>query len=120
MSRRLERVNHLIREEISLLLQRQVKDPRLSGFITVTRVSTSADLGHAKVYISIMGDEAEKKEIMETLAKASGFLRRSLREQLTLRYIPELHFHRDDSIEQGAHVLELISQVSNPENSGKG
>ena len=120
MSRRLERLNHLIREEISELLQRQVKDPRLSGFITVTRVSTSSDLSHAKVFISIMGDEREKREALEALANASGFLRRELGPRLTLRYIPELSFHRDDSIEQGAHVLELISQVSSPEDNGKG
>lgn len=120
MSRRLERVNHLIREEISTLLQRQVKDPRLGGFITVTRVSTSADLSHAKVFISVMGDEREKKEAMEALAKASGFLRRELRPSLTMRRIPELNFCHDDSIEQGAHILDLISQVNNPEDNTKG
>lgn len=120
MSRRLERVNHLIREEISVLLQRQVRDPRLGGFVTVTRVSTSPDLSHAKVFISIMGDERDKKEALEALAKASGFLRRELSPRLTLRRIPELSFCRDDSIEQGAHVLELISQVSDPENGEKG
>ena len=120
MSRRLERVNQLIREEISILLQRQIKDPRLSGFITVTRVSTSSDLGHAKVFISVMGDEEEKREALEALTKASGFMRRALRQQLTLRYIPELNFYYDDSIEQGAHVLELISQISDREDNGKG
>ena len=120
MSRRLERVNHLIREEISELLQRQVKDPRLGGFISVTKVSTSPDLSHANVFISIMGDEREKREALEALTKASGFLRRELSPKLTLRRIPELSFHLDDSIEKGAHVLELISHVNNPENNGKG
>ena len=120
MSRRLERINHTMRAEISTLLQRQVKDPRLSGFITITRVSTSSDLSHAKVFISVMGTEEEKKEALKALDSASGFLRRELRPRLTIRRIPELIFCKDDSIEQGAHVLELISQISNPEDNGKG
>lgn len=118
MSRRLERVNHLIREEISELLQRQVKDPRLGGFVTVTRVSTSSDLSHAKVFVSIMGEEEEKREVLEALATASGFLRKELSMRLRMRRSPELSFHRDDSIDQGAHVLQLINQVTNPENGG--
>jgi len=117
MSRRLERVNHLIREEISELLQRQVKDPRLGGLVTVTSVSTSPDLRHAKVYISIMGEEQEKREALEAFNTASGFLRKELGTRLRMRCNPVLSFHRDDSIEQGTHILQLIDQVTNPENS---
>jgi len=91
----------------------------LGGFVTVTRVSTSPDLSHAKVFISVMGDEGEKKEALEALVKASGFIRRELHPRLTLRRIPELSFHRDDSIEQGAHILELISQVVDHEDGEK-
>jgi ribosome-binding factor A len=108
MGRRTERINHLLREEISVLLARQVKDPRLSRFITVTRVSTAPDLSNAKVFISTLGDETEKQEVLNTLTSASGYLRRELRERITLRSIPELSFYRDDSIEQGARVLQLI------------
>jgi ribosome-binding factor A len=113
MRRHIERLNHLIRDEISELLRRQVKDPRLGGFITVTRVSTSPDLRHAKIFISIMGNEDEKRECLKGLAAASGFLRRELSLRLTLRRTPELSFHYDDSIEQGTHVLQLITQVAN-------
>ena len=120
MSRRLERVNHLIREEISELLQREVKDPRLGGFVTVTGVSTSSDLSHAKVYVSVMGEEEEKKEVLEALAIASGFLRKELSTRLRMRRSPELSFHRDNSIDQGSHVLQLINQVTNPENRENG
>ena len=119
MSRRIEKLNHLIREEISELLQRQVKDPRLGGFITVTGVSTSSDLRHAKVFISIMGGEEEKGNAMEALSNASGFLRKELGMRLRLRYNPELSFHRDNSIEQGSHILELIGQVTSSENEDK-
>ena len=120
MSRRTERLNHLIREEISQLLQRQVKDPRLSGFITVTQVSTSPDLRHAKIFISIMGNEEEKREALEALAIASGFLRKELGMRLRLRRSPELSFHYDDSIDQGAHLLQLINQVIAGLTGGKG
>ena len=115
MSRRTERLNHLIQEELSELLQRQVKDPRLGGFVTVTGVSTSSDLRHAKIFISIMGVEEEKGDAMEALANASGFLRRELGTRLRLRYNPELSFQRDDSIEHASHILELISRVTGNE-----
>jgi len=120
MSRRIERVNSLIRREISELLQRQVKDPRLGGFVTVTQVSTSADLRHAKIFISIIGSEEEKKEALEALAIASGFLRKELSMRLRLRCSPELSFHYDDSIDQGVHILQLINQIATGVTGGKG
>ncbi len=110
MTRRIERLNHLIRDVLSELLQRQVKDPRLSNFLTVTRVSISPDLQHAKVFISIMG--SDQGETLKALYNASGFLRKELGARLTLRHIPELSFHNDDSIEQGIRVLHLIEQVA--------
>lgn len=120
MSRRIERVNNLIRQEISELLQRQVKDPRLGGFVTVTQVSTSPDLRHAKIFISIMGNEDEKEKALEAFAVASGFLRRELGARLRLRRSPELSFHYDDSIDQGTHVLQLISQIATGVTGGEG
>ena len=79
----------------------------------MTRVATSSDLSHAKVFISVMGDEAEKQQVLDTLTTASGFLHRELRERLALRSIPTLSFCRDDSIEQGARVLQLIKLSEN-------
>jgi len=112
MTRRTERVNDLIQAEISELLKRRVKDPRIGDLVTVTEVATSADLRHAKVFISVMGSEDEKRETLKCLSAASGFLRRELGERLTLRYIPELSFEQDNSIEHGAHVLRLIEQLA--------
>ncbi|HEY55421.1 MAG TPA: 30S ribosome-binding factor RbfA [Dehalococcoidia bacterium] len=112
MAHRIERVNHLIRQEISQLLQRQVKDPRLSKFVAVTEVSTSADLRYAKVFVSCMGSEEERAEILKGLVAASGFFRNKLAKTLRIRRIPELSFHWDDSIERGAHLLQLIDEVS--------
>ncbi len=112
MAHRIGRVNHLIRQEISELLQRQVKDPRLGNLITITEVSTSSDLKYAKVFVSHLGGETEKKETLKALMAASGFFRRELAKRLRLRYIPELNFQWDDSIERGAHLQELIDKVT--------
>ena len=112
MAHRIERVNSLIRQEISQLLQRQVKDPRLGNFIAVTEVSTSADLKYAKVFVSRIGSKKEKQETLSVLASASGFFRRELARRLKLRYIPVLSFQWDDSIERGDHLLQLIDQVT--------
>ena len=112
MTRRIERLNNLLRHEISELLQRQVKDPRLGNFVTVTEVSISPDLRYARIFVSHMGSEEEKRETLSILASASGFFRRELAKRLRLRRIPELSFQCDDSIERGAHLLELIDQVT--------
>jgi ribosome-binding factor A len=116
MTRRVERVNHLIRQEISQLLQRQVKDPRLDGFVTITEVSTSADLRSAKVFVSCIGSEEKKEETLRVLTAASGFFRGELAKRLRLRRVPEIDFQWDDSMERGAHILELIDRVSETEN----
>ena len=117
MSRRTERINQFLREEISELL-RQAKDPRLDSFVTVTEVCISPDLRHAKIFVSILGDEKEQERVLTGLAAASGFLRRQLAPRLTMRFVPELAFLRDDSIERGSHLLQLIDQVESESNRG--
>ena len=112
MAHRIERVNSLIRQEISELLQRQVKDPRLSSFIAVTEVSTSSDLKYAKIFVSCLDSEVKKQETLNVLTSASGFFRSELFKRLRLRYTPELSFQWDDSIEQGSHLLQLIDEVT--------
>lgn len=112
MTRRTERISNLIRQEISQLLQEQVNDPRLKSLISVTGVSVSADLGHAKVFFSALGDGVDRDEILRGFEAAAGFLRRELASRLVLRHVPELRFYFDDSIERGARVLKLIDQVS--------
>ncbi len=112
MAHRIQRLNSLIRHEISELLQRQVKDPRLGSFVAVTEVCISSDLRYAKVFVSHIGSDEERQATMTTLTAAAGFFRRQLAKRLRLRHIPELSFHWDDSIERGAHLLELIDQVT--------
>ncbi|MFC2001093.1 30S ribosome-binding factor RbfA [Chloroflexota bacterium] len=112
MVHRIARVNNLIRQEISELLQRQVKDPRLDTFVTVTEVATSPDLKYAKVFISYIASQEERQKTLSVLTGASGFFRRELSKNLRLRHIPELSFHWDDSIERGDHLLQLIDEIS--------
>jgi ribosome-binding factor A len=112
MSYRIERINHLIRQEISELLQRQVKDPRLGNFIAVTDVVTSTDLKTSRIYISHFGSETEKKDTMTAITAATGFFRKELAKRLKLRHVPEISFHWDDSIEHGAHMEEVIDRIT--------
>ena len=115
MSRRSERTSSLIRREISGLLEREVNDPRLSMLISVTEVSLSPDLRHAKVFVSTLGNEINKDDMLAGFNNASGFLRRELASHLKLKYTPQLSFHYDDSIERGARLLKLIGQVTTSE-----
>ena len=115
MSRRGERTSKLIRREISGLLEREVNDPRLSMLISVTEVSLSPDLRHAKVFVSTLGNEINKEDMLAGFNNASGFLRRELASHLKLKYTPQLSFHYDDSIERGARLLGLIGQVTTSE-----
>jgi ribosome-binding factor A len=108
--KRLDRVNQLIREEISLLLQRELKDPRL-GFVTVTQVETSPDLRTAKVFVSVLGDEAQWTASLAALASARGFIRNWLRQHLDLRQTPDLDFRADRSMEHAARIQELLRQL---------
>lgn len=112
MSRRTERTGKLIQREISALLERGVNDPRLSKFVSVTEVILSADLRHAKVYVSTLGGEVNKDDLLAGFNNASGFLRRELAIHLGLKHMPELSFHYDDSIERGARLLKLMGELT--------
>jgi ribosome-binding factor A len=120
MTRRTERLNHLLRQEITDLLQREAKDPRLSAMVSVTRVSVSSDLRYAKVFVSVMGTEEEKKGLLAGLHAASGFLRRELSGRLSIRYTPELSFFYDDTMEQAGRVIQLIDEVRSSETGTQG
>ena len=120
MSRRIERINQLIRKEISQLLQRDIKDPRLKEFISVNEVNTTPDLKNAKVFVSSIGSDEEKEEALKALSTASGFIRGELFKRLDLRYVPELSFQWDDSIERGVHLMQLIDSVEHDEEDKTG
>lgn len=110
---RMGRINEEIQRELSSLI-RTVKDPRVTGMISVTAVDTTADLKYAKVYISLL-DKTNAKEVLRGLRSASGYLRRELGRALNLRATPELEFIHDDSIDKGAHILELLRGLDKKE-----
>ncbi len=112
MSRRLDRVNHLLQQEIAELLTRELKDPRLGVMVSITGVETSPDLRTAKVYVSIYGSETESEQALEALRGAAGFLRRELSARLRMKQVPVLIFERDRSIERGARIAELLREVA--------
>jgi ribosome-binding factor A len=111
MSQRTDRLDSQIRQELMELLQREMKDPRL-GFATITRVETARDLGHARVWVSVLGNEVERERTMDALRVATPWLRRRLGERLSLRHVPELTVREDDSIASGDRVLQIIQELS--------
>ena len=115
---RQEKLGELITAEVSDLLRTRVKDPRV-GFVSITHVEVSGDYRHAKIFVSVMGNEEEQASTMKALKHATGFLRHELASRLTLRYMPEIVFKLDTSIEQGARILELIREVASEKPVGR-
>ena len=109
-SNRIGRINEEIQREMSSLI-RTVKDPRVSGMISITAVETTPDLKYCKVFVSML-DKSDCSQVLKGLKSASGYLRRELGRTLNLRNTPELSFVRDDSIDKGAHILDMLR---NPE-----
>ena len=111
--KRTDRINELLREELSVLIRNEVRDPRV-GLATVTAVETSPELDHARVYITTLGEDEEKAEIVAGLQSAAGFLRGQLGRRLHLRRIPELHFQIDRVLE-GAQRIEFLLREALPD-----
>ncbi|MGE5415325.1 MAG: 30S ribosome-binding factor RbfA [Acidobacteriota bacterium] len=108
--RRLEKMAEEIRREISGILLEQIKDPRLS-LASVTRVEVSNDMGHARVYISVLGDETKKQEAMQALDKAKGFIRSEVSNRIRLRQSPDMTFILDLSIEHGIKISTMLEEM---------
>ena len=111
MSRYMGRVNGLLKQELSQLILRELKDPRVASLVTITEVDTKPDLDHALVFVSVMASSEEQNDVMRGLRSAEGFLRLTLGSRVKLRKIPALSFKLDNSIEQGADLLKFIDQV---------
>ena len=108
--KRKDRVGDLIHHEISQLLIKGIKDPRI-GFVTITGVEVTDDLKEAKVYYSVIGSEDDKKAAADGLRSSTGFIRSSLRKVLALKHIPNLHFRFDSSLEYGERIERLLKEV---------
>ena len=115
--KRSQRIQELLLEEISKLLQSGLKDPRI-GFATLTRVEVSENLKHAKVFVSVMGSEQDKTDTLEALKSAKGFIRNSLGKNLYLRYLPELEFKKDENAEHVEKITRILNEL-HPEPDSK-
>ncbi len=110
MSQRTERIDELLRQEIGKALESELSDPRI-GFVTVTNVETSSDLSHAKVWVSVIGSEDERKETLSALRRAMPYVRHGLSSKIRMRRIPELDVRLDDSIDRGTRILHLLDEI---------
>ncbi|MCK5552854.1 MAG: 30S ribosome-binding factor RbfA [Deltaproteobacteria bacterium] len=112
--RRSDKVGEVIKEEISRMLIREIKDPRI-GFVTITRVKVSKDLRFGKVYFSVLGDQSAREDSLRGLNSAVGFMRRELGRRLRLRYVPDIVFSFDPSLEHMSRLAELIQEIHEDE-----
>lgn len=111
---RANRLAETLKEEISAMIREDLKDPGI-GFVTVTSVEVADDLGHAKVFVSVLGDEQAGKDSIEALKRAAGFIRSEIGKRIRLRHVPEIVFKYDTSIEYGAHIAQLLHRVKSDE-----
>jgi ribosome-binding factor A len=116
--RRADRVAEAIREEVATFLREGAKDPRLVGLVTVTAVDVPRDLGHARIFVSILGSDAERAATIEALESMKGHLRTRLSRSLRLRVAPELSFRLDESVARAARIESLLAQVRDEKKSG--
>ena len=113
--RRIERIEEQMRIELSEIIEREIQDPRV-GLTTVTAVKISPDLRHGRVFVTVLGDETQRKKALEGLRSAASFIRRSLSQRLHhMRRIPELTFDYDEAVEKGMRIEELLDQIKHEE-----
>lgn len=118
-NKRINRISEEVRKVVSQLLYNGLKDPRIKDMTSITRVEVTRDLSFAKIYVSVLGDENEKKETIEGLNSAKGYIRKEIGAKIDLRYIPEPIFSLDESIEQGIYMSKLIDKVNKKEENNK-
>ena len=119
-TRRADRVAEAIREEIATFLASSAKDPRIVGFVTVTGVDITPDLRHAKVFVSVMGSEAEKASTFDGLASTASHLRSHVGRALQLRVAPEIQFREDETVARAARIESLLAEIKSSESKGDG
>lgn len=115
---RIEKVQELIKQEVSQIILKELKDPRI-GFVTVTQVDVTGDLRSAKVYVSLMGSQEQIKDCWDGLQKALGYIRREIGKRIRLRCTPELSFQLDKSLDYSVHIQELLSKIKDKDDEAK-
>lgn len=115
MVNRADKVRKALIREISSLLQKGLKDPRISGIVSVTDIDLSSDCRHAKIFVSVYGNEKEQTETMAGLESSTGFVRSEISKRIKMRFTPEIQFQIDDSLERGVRVTKILEQISKGE-----
>ena len=108
---RLDRVNSLLKEVIFEVIQKDVRNPHINTFVTVTKVETSADLHHAKVYVSLIATDPEKERVLHALQTAAGFIAVHASHKVQLRYFPQLIFKLDTSADEHMKIEKILNQI---------
>lgn len=114
---RIRRVAEQMKKDLSLIINKQIKDPRVSAMTSITDVQLSRDLRYASIYVSIYGTESEKDETLQALVRASGYIRSEIGRRIRLRYTPEINFYLDNSIEYGAHIEKVLKSLKEEDNN---
>lgn len=115
MFSRADKIRKAIMREVSDIIQRGIKDPRISGIVSVTDVEVSSDYRYAKVYVSIFGDEAHKEQTMEALVDSEPRVRSEIGKRIRLRHTPEITFHIDDSFDKASRITSLLDKIKKGE-----
>jgi len=115
MNLRADRIRKALIKELSDIIQRHVKDPRISGIVSVTDIELSSDYKYAKVYVSVYGTEKQKEQTMEAIQDSISYIRGEVGKRIRLRHTPELEFKVDDSLERGSRITSLIDKISRGE-----
>lgn len=109
-SNRMDKINEQLKQEISIIIDQDLKNTNITGIISVTKVKTSPDLRTTKIYISILNSKS-KKNTLDALKKASGYIRSEIAKRVNLKYTPELSFELDESIEYGARIENILKEI---------
>ncbi|MGI6296409.1 MAG: 30S ribosome-binding factor RbfA [Armatimonadota bacterium] len=107
---RQNKVRELLKQEVSDIIRREIKDPRL-GFLTITDAEITADLKHAKVYVTVLGDEQERKQSMDVLKHAQHFIRQEFGKRVRMKILPDVQFFYDESVDRGVRIFELLEEI---------
>lgn len=116
---RIMRISEEVKREVSDIIQNHLKDPRITGMISITKVHVTNDLRYAKVYFSVYGSQDDVVHIKEGLKNAAGFIRKEIGQRINLRYTPEFIFEFDDSIEYGLKISKILKEISPEKDESK-
>lgn len=117
VKQRTDRLNSLLKEVISEVIRKDVRNPHVNELMTITRVEITKDLHHAKVFVSVIGDEAAKEETLMALQNAAGFIAVTASKKVVMRYFPELHFKLDDSVDKHMRIEKILGEISSERES---